>query len=383
MRALFALVRAGLLAVLATGLAAVVVPATAAAHGSDATLVPMVTAVRPALPDEVLVQVRTGFSEQIVVANPTSVVLTFLDPDGLPFLQLSSAGVFGNFTAPYFHATVNPPDVPPRIPDTARPGAEPRWLQISEGDTWSWFDRRLHPFVPGQEPPGGRSGEGRLERAVVAQWQVGMRYGEQPVTLSGVLERRPITGTFEATLDPPPGALDVQVAQGQIPALLLQAPPGRQVTVLGRDGQPFLRIGPDGTAQANSASPHFQDNPQFQDRPVGPDGWVRVSDGGSVSWIDSRLRYSADRPPGEVEGGDEPVELARWTIPVLVDGEQRLLSGAVRWVPSAVLEAMLGRDDPQEDSGYPWATVGLAALASVLLLGVGALAVRTRMRAQP
>jgi hypothetical protein len=370
-------IRVGAVAVLLAALATALAAVPAWAHGDDPTLVPSVTGIRPQLPADVLVQVRTGISEQMVAANPTDVPLTILDPEGTPFLRLSSDGVFGNVTARYFHATANPPDVPPQPPPGARPGARPRWVQLSEGDSWGWFERRLHPFAPGAEPGGGRQGE-TPRREVLASWEVGMRYGERLVTAAGVLERRPVLGTFRATADPVRGPLQVSVAQGQVPALLLVAPDGATTTVMGSDGAPFLRIGPQGVT-ANSASPHFRDNPRFQAAPPGPDGWVQVSEGGSATWVDSRLSYRADRPPDSILESGEITQLARWDVPVTVDGRQRALSGTIEWVPSAHAAAMAGAQ--RVGSGFPWTTAGLGVGALTLLAAVGGLALRSRRRA--
>ncbi len=361
--------------VLAALLATASAVAPAWAHGSDPTLVPSLTAIRPALPADVVVQVRTGYSEQMLVANPTDVPLTVLDPDGTPFLRLSAAGVFANVTAPFFHGTANPPDAPPQIPEFARPGAEPRWVQVSAGGSYGWFEPRLHPFTPGSEPVGGRPGEASQRREVLAVWEVDMRYGDRPVTASGVLERRPITGTFRVTADPRSDHLRLDVAQGRLPALALQAPPGRTVTVFGADGVPFLRIDDTGVA-ANPASRTFRDNPQLAGLPAGPRGWVQVATGTSATWLDSRLRYQADRPPDDVATGDEVVELTRWSIPVTVDGQQRELSGSVQWVPAAVAAGTVGGD-----AGSAWVTVGLGVGAVILVLALGGLVLRFRARA--
>ncbi len=360
-----AVVRVLVLSALLVGSAAV----PAWAHGDDPTLVALLTEVRPQLPPDVLVQVRTGFSEQMVVANPTDIPLTVLDPDGVAFLRISSAGVFGNVTARYLNATANPPDAPAPLPAQAQPGTEPRWVPLSRGDAWGWFERRLHPFVPGEEP-----GSGSAQRQVLASWQVGMRYGDLPVTAVGVLERRPITGTFRATADPRDDRLDVAVGQGRIPAIQLQVPQGRAVTVGGLDGVPFLRIGPAGVA-ANPASVHYQDNPQFQSLPTGPDGWVRVAEAPPVTWLDSRLRYRADRPPDDVAADNQVVELARWRIPVTIDGEQRTLTGGVEWIPAAAVASIVRA--PAPDSGFPWITVALGAVAALLVALIGLL-LRTR-----
>ncbi|HEY2766009.1 MAG TPA: hypothetical protein VGJ13_18665 [Pseudonocardiaceae bacterium] len=360
-------------------LAALVVTTSAVApawaHGDDPTLVSLLTAVRPALPRDVLVQVRTGYGAQLVVANPTGTALTILDPDGVAFLRISSAGVFGNINDRYLDETANPPDAPDELPPQPRAPAEPRWVPLSRGDTWGWFERRLYPALPSGQPVGATGPAGvALQRQVLASWQVGMRYGDRPVTAIGVLERRPILGTFRTVADPRDDHLDVSIGQGQLPAIQLRVPPGRAVTVDGRDGVAFLRIGPAG-ASVNPGSLHFRENPQFQGLPVGQDGWVRVGDGSPVTWLDSRLRYRADLPPDDVAAGHQVAALDRWSIPVTVDGQRRALRGTVEWVPSE-----LAAPDRPSGSGSPWTTAGLGAGAAALLAALGVLLLRTRKR---
>lgn len=356
-----------------TALAAV----PASAHGSDPTLVPVLQDIRPTLPEDVLVQVRTGLSEQMVVSNPTDVPLTITDPQDAPFMRISGEGVFGNVTSPFFHATINPPDVPPRVPDNARPGASPDWVKLATSDFYGWFEPRLHPFVPGQEPAGGRPDEDEQRREILADWSVSMTYGERPVTARGVLERRPVTGAFQSTADRRDDGLQVTVAQGQVPAVAMQAPAGRRVVVQGADGVPFLRVDEAGVA-VNPASSTFRDNPQFQGAAAGPDGWLLVSRGSTTAtWLDNRLKYRADRPPADVETGDDTVELDRWTIPVTVDGAQEELSGAITWVPSSAAADFVGAGD---EDGFPWTTVGLG-VGVVALVAVLGLALRARRRA--
>uniref|UniRef100_UPI0017D7EBF0 hypothetical protein n=1 Tax=Sporichthya sp. TaxID=65475 RepID=UPI0017D7EBF0 len=262
----------------------------ALAHGTDPTLVPVITAVSPALPAGVVVQVRTGVSEQMLLANPTGELLTVLDPAGTPFLRVSKAGVSGNVANPFFHRTLNPPDVPPRIPGSARDGAKARWVPLAKRGEFGWFEPRLHPAAPGTEAADG----------VVSQWQVGMRLGADPMTVSGTLERQPVTGAFIPSVDPRDDGLQVTVAPGRVPALLLVSPPQRRVVVVGADGKDFLRVDSRG-AFANSESPNFRDNLDFVDRAAGKTGWVRVGEAGRVRWLDTRLQYTADRPPTVVE----------------------------------------------------------------------------------
>ena len=128
------------------------------ADGADPTLVSTLTGVEPALPPGVLVQVRTSLAPQMVVANPTPVPLTLLDPTGVPFARVSSGGVEGNVDSPFFHVSLNPPDAPPaQLPPGAVQNAPARWAPVSTSPEWGWFDPRLQPDVGSSGGPGGRT----------------------------------------------------------------------------------------------------------------------------------------------------------------------------------------------------------------------------------
>lgn len=236
--------------------------APAAAHGNDPTLVPIVRTIEPALPPEVVVQVRTTVSEQMLVANPTPTPLSVLGDDGGAFLRVSATGVEGNVTSPFFHRTLNPSGVPAPIPEFARVDATPRWVKLSSDANWGWFEPRIHPFDPGVAPSTEPS-----------TWLVRMFYGDRPIRVAGALERHPVTGVLTAALLPRSDDLAVSVAQGLVPALFLVAPPSRRVEIAGRDGRPFLRLDDRG-AFANRDSAAFNDNPDFAAAPAADGNWV-------------------------------------------------------------------------------------------------------------
>lgn len=333
----------------------------AAAHGNDPTLVPVVRTIEPALPLEVVIQVRTTVSEQMIVANPTATPLLVLDPDGAEFLRVSASGASGNVANPFFHRTLNPTGVPARTPAFARAGAKPRWVTVATAPNWGWFEPRLHPFAPGAEPAGEQIGT----------WQVGMRYGDQAIRVDGALERRAITGTFAAALLPRTHDMAVTIAQGLVPALLLVAPPNRRVEIDGRDGRRFLRLDSSG-AFASKDSAAFGDNPDFDAAPAAGGDWVRVGEPGRVRWLDPRLRYRADRPPAAVERAKGPTEVDRWEIPMRIDGASDPLRGTITWIPAGTVARAGGGGG----SLRPWvlgavvaAVLAVAALAALRARG--------------
>jgi hypothetical protein len=334
----------------------------AAAHPGDPTLINRLNDVE--LPDGVTAQLRTTIGDELVVTNPTPTPLVVLDADGAEFLRISGAGVQGNTASPFFHLSTALPEVPVGVPDAAVPGAPARWVPLSDGPGWAWFDPRLSPQYL-QVPVGGR--QDVSARRDLATWQVPLRYGEEPFVLDGALERRPVTGRFETTLDPAPAGLTAVLGQGYVPTLSVQAAPGREVTVMGRDGRPYLRFGPAG-AEADRSSPTYRDDQLGRGRPVtaADSGWQTLP-GSASTWLDTRLRFPAEDPPAEFLAAETPVEIARWEIPVLVDGVPHALSGSIRWLPN-------GRG--ATDS--PWTAVALIGGAVLLVAGGAALLLRTR-----
>jgi hypothetical protein len=354
-----------LLAVLAAVVAlALTTAGPAAAHAGDPTLVTRLHGVTPALPDQVSVVLRTTIADELVVTNPTATPLVVLDPDGAEFLRVSASGVQGNEASPYFHLTKVPPDVRIAVPPSARAGAVPVWVPLSAAPTWAFFDPRMSPANL-QVPVGGRQEVEEVEQ--LAAWSVPLRYGDQPVSVDGALERRPVTGRFETSLDPAPAGISAVVSQGYVPSISVQAAPGHEVAVLGRDGRPFLRFGSDG-AQLDRGSPTHRDDVLARGRPLASNetGWIPLP-GSGTTWADVRLRFPAEDPPSELAEATAPAEVARWEIPVVVDGAPQALSGTIRWLPNA-----------RAGGGSSWTTGGLVGGAALLVACGAALVLRNR-----
>ncbi|MGH2975517.1 MAG: hypothetical protein ACRDLL_11710 [Solirubrobacterales bacterium] len=141
-----------------------------------------------------------------------------------------------------------------------------------------------------------------------------------------------------------------QVLGGDLDLQLRVAPP-HVVVVLGLLGEPFLRFSPGGV-QANRASPTASSAGVLRpgeavraDRTV----WTLVSTGSTFTWHENRLR---PLPVRESAPSDRPV--ARWRIPLIVDGRHALLSGAEWFRPSPSL--------------VPWVAGGLVFLFSAIVV---------------
>lgn len=351
--------RTRLLALAGAVLALVLASAVpAAAHAGDPTLVTRLYGVEPGLPAGVTVDLVTTIADQLVVTNPSDVPLEVVGPDGAGFLRISAAGVAGNVASPYLHLFAAPAGVPVAVPDTAREGATARWVPLSDEPSWAWFDARSSPPVV-QVPVGGRSDASEV--AELAVWTVPLRFGGTAVEVRGALVRRPVTGRFETTLDPAPAGVNATIGQGYFPWMSLRAGPGREVVVFGRAGEPFLRLGPERSEVSRDSATHREDL-LSRGTAAGPadTGWAPLP-AATPKWVDTRLRYPAEDPPAEFADTEVPVEIARWEIPVSVDGDPRALTGSIRWLP----------DGRAAGGGTPWTTAATGG-GIALLLAVGA-----------
>ena len=342
---------------------AVVVPAPPSyGHSADPRVTTVVDEVSPPLPGEVVVQVQSNLAAQLVVDNPTAIELEVLSEEGRPFLRLSAAGVFADVDSRAFYATSNPVGSTSGAPAT--PATTPRWVRVSRGSSWGWYDHRLHPEQIAAPRDTGR-------QARLGEWEVPFRYGERDVTVRGHLQFRPLLGQYVATADPAPAGLDVQALPGRLPGLLLVNADRRPLTVLGRDGEPFLRWSAAGLEVNEASRTHVEDRQARGEATAGPPSdtprWRLVDPAGTThTWLDARLA-APDQPPA-----DPGSPSARpWEVPVVLgSGERAALTGEVTWWPSAETAAA-------GDGDRGTLPLALGAVAVVALAGT-VLAVRRR-----
>lgn len=121
----------------------------------------------------------------------------------------------------------------------------------------------------------------------------------------------------------------------------LSAATGRTFTIFGIAGEPFLRVGTEGTWELNAASAtaHGQDGAHF-DTPVGNEPvWVPASAGREVTWEDPRVRplkdqYGVELAP-EVRDVKARSKLFAWTIPYeMWDGSKATIDGELYYDPT-------------------------------------------------
>ncbi len=181
-------------------------------------------------------------------------------------------------------------------------------------------------------------------------------------------------------VDETPAEITVRVHTGGLLVEVVNAS-GRTLHVAGYDGEPYLRIGPDGVHENARSPAAWLNRARFGDVAMPPDVdatappvWRQVDTEPRWIWHDHRTHWMSPQPPPFVEAST-PARIAMraefvgpigragpaagvfstWTIPLTLDDEPLEFSGVLEWV------------DPP--SPLPW--FGLA----VLLVGLGLLGV--------
>lgn len=131
--------------------------------------------------------------------------------------------------------------------------------------------------------------------------------------------------TTVESIEPTTDAIEIGVAGGDA-FLTIDVDPGHEAVVLGYDGEPYVRIRPDGVVEQNrrSYATYYNeerygrtDVPDIVDNDADPD-WQRVGDGGTWAWHDHRAHWMGTEPPIGLDPGES---LPPQTVPLVVDGE--------------------------------------------------------------
>lgn len=138
-----------------------------------------------------------------------------------------------------------------------------------------------------------------------------------------------------------------------------------EITVLGYEGEPYLRIGPQGVfenlhSQATYINRTRQGNtrvpPGVDTAPDAVPEWKKVSSGHSTSWHDHNIHWMQAQPPPVVAGSPGAFHhLSQRDVTFLYNGEPVRIAVALDWVPGP--------------SGLPWIPA-IVALFVVALLAV-------------
>lgn len=353
-----------LVAAVALAIAALLAPPPAAAH-EDPAIAVRLSDVQPALPSGVQMKVLDGGEKShLVLGNVTATPMFVVDPDGDPFLQVSTDGVFGDVSSPYLYA-------PTGVVTGATPARldccpEGRWMRLTDGTVWSWADPRLDPPLDaaalGSED---RGLSGLAANRPLATWAVGLRYGETEMIARGVLERREL-GRVETVADTVPPGVTASVIDARLPQLRLEVPIGTTFEVLGADGRPVLRMTPRGSFARADSPEYVEHRRAIGLAPEAETGWVPIDRPTTVTWADPRLSYVGEPPSGVGEG---TFPLGRWRLPVVVNGQPGELAGSHSWeavlAPLAIQRGSATAAD--DDAGGPAAYLTGALLTAAVV----------------
>jgi hypothetical protein len=159
-----------------------------------------------------------------------------------------------------------------------------------------------------------------------------------------------------------PADVEVDVLGGDA-FLWVRAAPGTVVEVPGYEGEPYLRIDADGVVEVNERSPaRWLNDSRYGaldlDVPAAADAaappvWTQVADGGEYAWHDHRIHFmSPALPPSVDPDAGTPQLVWDWRFPLLVDGDEVVVSGELVWLPGP-------------SPAVPWLLVTVLAAAAV------------------
>lgn len=143
--------------------------------------------------------------------------------------------------------------------------------------------------------------------------------------------------------------------------------------VIGYEGEPYLRFGPNGV-YVNQRSPAKYLNqdryaktaiPASADPKAKPE-WVKVTAAETYAWHDHRIHWMSTVPPPTVRADPKkPHHVFDWSVPLREDGRSYAVLGSLDWIPAA-----------SSSGGSTWLVAGaagggvalVAAIAGWLLL---------------
>lgn len=319
---------------------------------------------------------------QLAVVNHTGRELSILAKGGDPFLKIGPRGVFANVNSATWYRSGNPDGVS-NPPKDVKIGGPPRFVRVSPKSEWRWFDHRMHPGTV-------RVGKSTLRdqtRARLDDWTVPARLGAMPLKFVGHVEYRPLRGNVASALtegSQPASGVQVQFLAGRLPGLLLVNTGRVPVTVTGKDGRPFVRVGPRGVEVNLRSQTYVEDQIAKQEKAIAPTiagpavQWHRVSADTHYAWLDTRTRYPRGQPPASIVNGTSKHLLSRWSVPVQVGSRRTAVKGTTTWIPIPEVAAKA----PEKIGASKWLRLGGGALGLTLAL-LGALALRARASRRP
>ncbi|MDN5937609.1 MAG: hypothetical protein L0H83_03000 [Salinisphaera sp.] len=278
--------------------------------------------------DGLLVTLYQTASPQIAVHNLTGKPLVILDRGNQPFLRIGPYEIYANFANPVFHRSRYIEEIEP--PDNA--SGPDRWRKVSNGPAWAWFDPRLR--TAGLKVPDGPLLE---NPALIKRWAIPVRLGDTKGIISGYFLYHEAPNGFYRTRLSDEGNLapgvSVYPTAGMIPGLFISSRGNAEFTVLGMDGEPFLRFVP-GKVMINRSSPTWRVAAppdtlvpyvaSASDKAT----WVVISTTGSFGWLEPRAFFKGSAPDSA-----NPVQVKQWQVPVVFADGRKTIEGTTQWLP--------------------------------------------------
>jgi hypothetical protein len=362
--------------VLAVVLALVGLPAAPApAHLGGSLAEPVFEHMAPAVPG-VDVEVAHSVTYQFVVTNRSPQPVQFLADSGEPFLEIGPDGVRGNFASPTFYDS-NAPEGLGQFPEKAKAGADvpPIWRRIAAQTSWGWYDHRLHPAENAVPPEIVKAGK----LAVLGRWKVPFRVGDQTGELLGRFEFRPPTGSYgmvqKSTQTPADGVKVQVVSASTVPAFFVENLSPEPVLVLGRDGEPFARIGPK-VSEVNVRSPAWAEmnmalggEPTDETDATAEPKWRQIADTPRWRWLEFRAAAPKSDPPEAIVERNSATTVKKWSVPILIGDRRHAVEGITEFVPIAVLRGQAGAPAQSDGGSDTGRNVAIGFAVAVLATG--------------
>jgi hypothetical protein len=158
--------------------AALVLPATASAHGPVDPPASSYLAKISRAPAGVDAKVVDGDLRMWLRAVPSRTIVV-QDYQGAPYLRFSAGGVQVNQNSAMYYLNQVPAQTPPL---NLGPRTQPRWHQVSSGHSYGWHDGRLHALAAVALAPGATD---------IGQWRIPLQVDGAPAAIGGGLYYAP------------------------------------------------------------------------------------------------------------------------------------------------------------------------------------------------
>lgn len=256
---------------------------------------------------EVSVQLTDTLAPQLLVENRGAEVVTILGQDGKPFLRIGPQGVEANTRHAEWLKTYLPGGLPGRKPEA---GDTPLWKTVKASRSWGWFDSRLKPANVTED----------------SLWRIPVLIGSRPSEIRGRFKPALQAGYWQADWRSKPvlpDGIQIVLIPGQPYGMMLSNRSTSVVTVLDRQGQPFIRLSKAGT-EANLNSSQWRETATQQGlrqiSTANSSGWQMISTSPRYTWVEPRTRSNANTK-----------KAFTWQIQLRIDTRLVTLTGESRW----------------------------------------------------